>query len=358
MLFLLSAGFSRAQGLEPPSIKVTQNRTTVSIAWSPVLNGLGYRLLYAPYPYTGAGSIQTIDMGDETALSATLWDGASFYVAVTAYDGSTSSNFSNIELFFLSAAPVLDPEALPVTEMNWYKPPVAVTWQWQLNSEVNPNYPVELYDIDLFDSPVSLINSLKASGKKVICYFSAGSYESFRNDIDKFDPSALGNLLDGWPNEQWLDIRSLNVAEIMTERLNLAMQKGCDGVEPDNMDAYLNDSGFDLTARDQMAFNKFIANEAHKRGLSVGLKNDLEQIPMLIDFFDFSVNEQCHEFDECDTLQPFIQAGKPVLHVEYLQKFSDDPNERQVLCSTAKRAQFSTLILPLELDDSFRFSCF
>lgn len=358
VLFLLSSGFAGAQGLETPSIKVTQNRTMVSIAWPPVLNAQRYRLLYAPYPYTGAGSVQTIDMENKTTLSATLWDGASFYVAVTAYDDSTISNLSNIELFFLSAAPVLDPDALPVTGMNWYKPPVSVSWQWQLNSEVNPEYPVELYNIDLFDSPASLINSLKAAGKKVICYFSAGSYENFREDIDKFDPAALGNILDGWPNEQWLDIRSLNVAEIMTERLNLAMQKGCDGVEPDNLDAYSNDSGFDLTASDQMAFNKFLANEAHKRSLSVGLKNDLEQIPALVDFFDFSVNEQCHEFDECDTLEPFIQAGKPVLNVEYLQKFSSNLDERQALCSTANNAQFSTLILPLELDDSLRFSCF
>lgn len=358
ILFLLSSGLTRGQDLEPPSIEVTQNRTTISITWPPVLNSLGYRLLYAPYPYTGADSIQTIDMGDKTTLSATLWDGASFYVAVTAYDDSTSSNLSNIELFFLSAAPILDPDALPVTGMSWDKPPVSVSWQWQLNGEVNTEYPVELYDIDLFDSSVSLIHSLKASGKKVICYFSAGSYENFRQDIDKFDPAALGNVLDGWPDEQWLDIRSLNVAEIMTERLSLAMQKGCDGVEADNMDAYLNDSGFDLTASDQLAFNKFIANEAHKRGLSIGLKNNLEQIPALVDFFDFSVNEQCHEYDECDTLKSFIQAGKPVLNAEYLQKYSNDPSERQALCSTAEKAQFSTLILPLDLDDSFRFSCF
>lgn len=359
IFFLFYSGFASAQVLEPPSIEVTQNRTAVTVSWTPVPDALGYRLLYAPYPYTGADSIQSIDVEDKTALSAELWDGASFYVAVTAYDGSTSSNFSNIALFFLSAAPVLDPDALPVvTGMDWYKPPVSVSWQWQLSGEVNPDYPVELYDIDLFDSSTTLINSLKASGKKVICYFSAGSYENFREDKDRFDPAALGNLLDGWPDEQWLDIRSLNVAEIMIERLNLALQKGCDGVEPDNMTGYLNDSGFELTARDQLAFNKFIANEAHKRGLSVGLKNDLEQIPELVDFYDFSVNEQCHEFDECDTLEPFIQAGKPVLNAEYLQKFSDDAGERQTLCNSANNARFRTLVLPLDLDDSFRFSCF
>ncbi|WP_292991396.1 endo alpha-1,4 polygalactosaminidase [Nitrosomonas sp.] len=104
--------------------------------------------------------------------------------------------------------------------------------------------------------------------------------------------------------------------------------------------------------------NKFIANEAHKRSLSVGLKNDLDQIPELVDFYDFSVNEQCHEFDECDTLAPFIQAGKPVLNAEYLQKFSDDADDRRTLCNMVNNAQFSTLVLPLDLDDSFRLSCF
>ncbi len=358
VVFLLLPGFAVAEGLEPPTIEVTQNRTAVSIAWPPVANAQGYRLLYAHYPYTGADSVQTIDLGNETGLSAELWDGAAFYVAVTAYAGDISSSLSNIALFFLSAVPVLNPDAVPVTGVGWYKPPVAITWQWQLSGTVNPDYSVELYDIDLFDSPVSLINDLKATGKKVICYFSAGSYENFREDKDRFDPAVRGNMLDGWPDEQWLDIRSRNVAEIMVERLNLAMQKGCDGVEPDNMTAYSNDSGFDLTARDQLAFNKFIANEAHKRGLSVGLKNDLAQIPELVNFFDFSVNEQCHEFDECDLLEPFIKAGKPVLNAEYLEQFRDDVHEREILCNAAGNAQFSTLILPIDLDDSFRLSCF
>ncbi len=58
----------------------------------------------------------------------------------------------------------------------------------------------------------------------------------------------------------------------MLRRLDLAVTKGCDGVEPDNMDGYANDSGFPLTAEDQLTFNRFIANEAHRRGLAVGLK--------------------------------------------------------------------------------------
>jgi hypothetical protein len=33
----------------------------------------------------------------------------------------------------------------------------------------------------------------------------------------------------------------------MSTRLALASSKGCDGVDPDNVDGYDNDSGFDLT---------------------------------------------------------------------------------------------------------------
>ncbi len=241
---------------------------------------------------------------------------------------------------------------------TWYQPVVGVTWQWQLKEAVNENYDVEIYDIDLFDSSVDLIASLQSSNKKVICYFSAGSYENFRPDIDSFNPADLGNVLDGWPDEQWLDIRSDDVLEVMKTRLDLAVQKGCDGVEPDNVDGYINNSGFPLTSEDQLVFNRALAEEAHSRNLSVGLKNDLDQIDALVGDFDFSVNEQCFEFDECSSLNPFIAAGKPVLNAEYLDLYATDPDARSALCADANQAGLSTLVLPLALDDSFRFSCY
>lgn len=75
--------------------------------------------------------------------------------------------------------------------------------------------------------------------------------------------------------------------------------------------------GFPLTAADQLRYNRWIAGLAHSRGMSVALKNDVEQVGALEPFFDFAVNEQCVEFDECEALMPFIRAGKAVLHVEY-----------------------------------------
>lgn len=246
-------------------------------------------------------------------------------------------------------------------EIDWYRPPVDATWQWQLQpndaGDINTSYDVDVYDIDLFDAPQSVIDALQVDGRRVICYFSAGSFENFRGDADQFLPAELGNTLDGFADERWLDIRSDNVRRIMRERLDLAVAKGCDAVEPDNVTGFNNDTGFNLTAADQLNFNRFLADEAHARGLGVGLKNDLEQIPDLVADFDFAVNEQCHEFDECEVYAPFITAGKPVFSAEYADEFVTDAAARDAMCDRARALGLQTLVLPLDLDDSLRFSC-
>jgi len=243
-------------------------------------------------------------------------------------------------------------------QSSWYKPNTQTTWQWQLSGTVNTSYAVDLYDIDLFDSSTTLIETLHTQGKKVICYFSAGSYEEWRSDSGSFPNEVLGKKLDGWAGERWLDIRSPALKPIMQARLDLAQTKGCDGVEPDNVDGYTNETGFPLTAVEQHTYNIFLATQAHARGLSIGLKNDLDQIKTLEPYFDFSVNEQCHEYDECTMMQPFIDADKPVFNAEYAQKYVDNTNHaREQLCQESKDMKFQTLVLPLLLDDSFRYVC-
>lgn len=244
------------------------------------------------------------------------------------------------------------------TETSWYHPVKSVKWQIQLKGKVKTDHDAELYDIDLFDTPVSVIEGLHASGKHVVCYFSAGSSENWREDFSKFNASDMGKPLKGWPGEKWLDVRSNNVREIMIARMDLAKEHGCDGVDPDNVDGYSNSPGFPLTFREQLEYNRFLATEAHKRNLAVGLKNDLDQVDALADVFDFSVNEQCFEFDECDKLEPFTEANKPVLNIEYRAPLVKDAHQREALCSRSKNAGLSTLILPLELDgQKFRYSC-
>ncbi len=265
--------------------------------------------------------------------------------------------------FLLSCATLEEPsmnlnaDVAPITQGQWSKPALQSTWHWQLTGTLNTAYSVDLYDVDLFDTSTAQIQQLQAQGRWVICYFSAGSYEQWREDVSDLSESTLGETLDGWADERWWDIRTEAVQAVIESRLQLALTKGCDGVEPDNMDAYQNDSGFSLTATDQLAFNRFVANKAHSLGLAVGLKNDLDQIAELVSYFDFAVNEQCFEYDECDTLTPFIEAGKPVLNAEYKSLWVNDTNARANLCNDANQRQFSTLILPLNLDDSFRHSC-
>jgi hypothetical protein len=244
---------------------------------------------------------------------------------------------------------------------DWYRPSVDATWQWQLqpngSGEINASYDVDVYDIDLFDNDAAQVAALQADGRRVICYFSAGSYEDFREDAGAFAADDIGNPLDDFPDERWIDTRSDGVRQIMLARLELAVQKGCDGVEPDNVTGFSNDTGFALTAGDQLDFNRFLASAAHARGLAIGLKNDLEQIPELVDDFDFAVNEQCAEFDECAALDPFIDAGKPVFNAEYADVYVNDADARQALCADAVDQGRHALVLPIDLDDAFRFSC-
>jgi hypothetical protein len=277
---------------------------------------------------------------------------AIYIVALIFLVGCGSSSSSQTE-----QTKIFDSTVSPITNGTWYKPDTNTSWQWQLLGDVNTSYNVDLYDIDLFDSNTTLIQSLKNDGKKVICYFSAGSWEDWRSDAGDFPSSTKGSKMDGW-DELWLDISNEALAPIMRARLDLAVQKGCDGVEPDNMDGYTNSTGFALSADNQLAYNKFIANEARKRGLSVGLKNDLDQIIELEPYYDFSVNEQCHEFNECDKMTPFVDANKPVFNAEYKQEYVDNNNsERDNMCTDSNSLSFQTLVLPLDLDDSFRYSC-
>jgi len=427
-----------------PELTVETDALEVFISWTSIPGATGYRLYYAPYPLTSLNTIGSADMASVTAYDVTLWDGAAFYVAVTSEENGVESGYSNIELLLTgdpfpvwqnlgyadgdedgysadegdcndgdatvsplgvevcgdgidqdcdgvdpacskecdadnlefcsssrdcsdadgywnadlsSCAASIDYNVSPISIGTWYQPSVSVTWQWQLEGAIDTTYEVDLYDIDLFDTSEDLIQQLQASGKKVICYFSAGSYENWRSDANLFADSDLGNTLDGWDDERWLDIRSTDVHALMKSRLDLAVQKNCDGVEPDNMDGYNNNSGFNLTATDQLAFNRFIANEAHIRGLSVGLKNDLDQIEDLVDYYDFAVNEQCFEYEECDTLAPFINNGKAVLNAEYKQEYVNDQTIRDTMCGESLGMQLSTLILPLLLDNEFRLSC-
>lgn len=252
----------------------------------------------------------------------------------------------------------LDPSVPPVTQGDWYRPAPDVTWQWQIDGTINPSYDVALYDVDLFDAPDGVLQALRGRGVRVLCYFSAGTYEPGRSDAASIPESARGRQLADWPNERWLDIRDARVFALMRSRLERAVARGCDAVEPDNVDGFTNDTGFPLSASDQLAFNRNLANEAHRLGLGIALKNDGDQAAELVDYYDLELNEECHEYDECEQLQPFVARGKPVLNVEYTDDLAAAQRLGDAVCAEANAAGLRTLILPWDLNDEFRVACF
>jgi hypothetical protein len=92
----------------------------------------------------------------------------------------------------------------------------------------------EVFDLDLFDTPVSTIERLHDEGKRIICYFSAGGSESWRTDDRQIKAKDRGERMKKWPQERWLNIRSPDVVAVMKKRIDLAAQKGCDGMDADN----------------------------------------------------------------------------------------------------------------------------
>lgn len=237
-----------------------------------------------------------------------------------------------------------------------WTPEVGAPWQIVLNKPISVDDgaltpDVEIFDIDLFDNPESTFDALHDMGKKVICYFSAGSYEEWRSDAGDFNDEDLGKGLDGWPGENWLDLRSDNVRSIMAKRIKLAADKGCDAVDPDNVDGFQNDNGLGLTAADSTDFVKFLASEAQSHNMAIGLKNAGDIIDDVLSVVDFSVNEECEAWNECQDFAAFIDAGKPVFHIEYPEGAPDvDDATREKICQAPGSDDFSTVIKTYDLD--------
>ena len=237
-----------------------------------------------------------------------------------------------------------------------------ISWQWQLAEEpVDLSLEVDWYDIDLFENDASVIAALhslqrprqRPRQRQVICYISAGSWEDWRSDAGKFPDTVIGKDYGGWPGEKWLDIRQIELlAPVMGSRLDQCKAKGFDGIEPDNIDGYTNDTGFPLTYEDQLNYNIWLANEAHARGLSIGLKNDPDQVSDLLPHFDWALTEDCFAEGWCHQMLPFLAAGKPVFAAEY----TDTGMTLNRLCSEENSIGFNTLLKHRDLG-VYRESC-
>ncbi len=177
-------------------------------------------------------------------------------------------------------------------------------------SEIELLSGVDIYDLDLFDTTPDTIKTIHNHGGYVICYLNAGAWEDWRPDADQYPAKILGKDYTGWPGEKWVDIRDMDQLErILSARTALCQQKGFDGIEPDNLDGFQNETGFPISAEDQIAFNRWLAGLAHSYNLSIGLKNDPDQIELLESDFDFLIMEECFQYAWCDNAAPFLQSA-------------------------------------------------
>jgi len=250
-------------------------------------------------------------------------------------------------------------------------PPVDVRWQWQIQAhngqytttngiDVNicePTYQggscvtPDVFDIDLYvDSaitgtwdgdPVSddfvfstdAVNAIHASGRHVIAYMTVGDAENFRADFQQmvdFDAACSGCFLGKafsarFPNEWYVNINNGQgqadfMRTMVQARIDKAAAAGFDSMEPDIDFEAGNASGFSITGATQVAYNLSIAAIAHANGLSINLKSDAGQAAnaQLIAAFDYVLDEQCFQYNQCANYAGFQQAGKSIFNTEYV----------------------------------------
>ena len=218
-------------------------------------------------------------------------------------------------------------------------------WAWdiQLQGTVTPPSGIQFLDFDAQEASSALVASVLAKGIIPCGYISAGSWENWRPDANKFPVSVKGNQFGDWPGENYLDIRQLQIImPILWMRILDAKSKGFVAIDWDNLDTYSHpSSGFPITEQDQLKFNYLLASFTHQNGMAVTLKNCSELVTKLEPYFDAAIVEEAYHYREADKYLPFTNKGKAVFMIEY--------SEIAPYCADAKAKGFSLIQKQLDL---------
>jgi len=234
---------------------------------------------------------------------------------------------------------------------GYWKPTAGTTWQWQLTGTIDTSVDVAVYDIDGFDNAATVVKKLHDQGRKVICYLSVGSYEDWRDDAKNFPAAVLGNDYPGWPGEKFVDIRAQALRDIMAARFDICKQKGFDGIEPDNMDVYTNNSGFPLTEQDGVDYANWLAGQAHSRGLNIGQKNAPEITAKIQANFDWMLTEDCYDQGWCADVKAYVDNNKPV----FMSEYTDTGVDFNAACTWGTPKKYSPILKGRDLDAPVTF---
>ena len=93
-------------------------------------------------------------MGDKTTATAAL--------LVVLLAGPA---FGQGDLIFADGFEFGTTSAWSLTVPDWWRPAPGTSWQWQLTGAIDTSIDVEMYDIDLFDTPTATIDAAARRGR-------------------------------------------------------------------------------------------------------------------------------------------------------------------------------------------------
>ena len=190
-------------------------------------------------------------------------------------------------------------------------------WQWQLTGPVDTAVEADVFLLDPVTVSTAETGALRRRDRRLVCHVPVGTYADVDPDATRF-PALLRGGPAGRPGSHWLDVRRWDLLRpVLADRLRLCRGKGFGAVALADVDGYDHRSGFPLDFDDQVRFNRRVAGLARSLDLSPGLVDDVGQVAALTPDFDFAVDEECVRLRRCAKLLPFVDAGKPVFHVEY-----------------------------------------
>jgi hypothetical protein len=227
---------------------------------------------------------------------------------------------------------------------------VGLSFDWQLDDiDINSNFSADVVDVDAFTTSAETVAALHAKGKKVIAYLSVGTLENDRYDASLIPKEVLGKTYPEWPNEKWLDIRQIDkLKPWLNSRINMILKKKFDGIEPDNMDGYDNESGFNIQIADTKKYADYLISLAHNNGLSIGQKNVKELSADYASKFDWMLTEDAFAQGWQDELSVYIKLKKPVFAVEYTDEMSQSEFEKNV-CPAAGQLHYTAILKKRDL---------
>jgi len=246
---------------------------------------------------------------------------------------------------------IIDKTSLSNGKTTWWQPATGISFDWELN-DINSGatFSGEVIDVDAFTTTAETVAALHAKGEKVIAYMSAGTIENDRPDISLLPLEVVGKVYPEWPNEKWLDIRQLEkMKPWLNTRFNMILKKGFDGVEPDNMDSYSNETGFSIQIADTKKYADYLIGLAHTNGLSIGQKNVPELSEEYASKFDWALTEDAFKQGWQDSMAVYVKKNKPVFAVEYTDKTTQQ-DFQNLVCPKAKLLEFTAILKKRDLD--------